>query len=384
MPKFPPHITNSTLPSDWARSAIDPEAFAAEQSCLAYVWTFLGLSSDVENEGDWIRASIATRSVFVQRMHGKLKGFENRCAHRFYPLRVADKGNGPIVCGFHHWRYDADGRALGIPVCEEAFGVVSRGLDARLTQIEIAVCGTFVFGRYPSPNATETLQDYLGDGFPLIAALSRMDRKPQHFEAPIDANWKFCLHISLDDYHSPAVHPATFGKSGYLSRKYMTYAKFGLHNAFLGTDAPNAFSNLIADCVVGTARATHYIVLQVMPNLVLAHSLIDDAHYYCALIQFVPTTHQRSLQRVWMFPSPFLAKHSRIARLCRPFTDPFRRLVVLYNTRRILREDALVIERLQTGAHTFDSAPKIGALEERIAWFEQSYRLLLAALQAKR
>jgi hypothetical protein len=79
-----------------------------------------------------------------------------------------------------------------------------------------------------------------------------------------------------------------------------------------------------------------------------------------------------------MFPSPLIENHGRFARICRPFTDLFRRPVVLYNTKRILREDALVIERLQAAAHTFDGAPKIGALEERIAWFEQSYRQLLA------
>jgi phenylpropionate dioxygenase-like ring-hydroxylating dioxygenase large terminal subunit len=73
----------------------------------------------VAADGDWFRASLATRSVFVQRFGPELKGFENRCVHRSYPLRDADRGNGPIVCGFHHWRYDHEGRALGIPLCDE-------------------------------------------------------------------------------------------------------------------------------------------------------------------------------------------------------------------------------------------------------------------------
>lgn len=119
-------ITNNAMPGDWARALVDPAAFAVEQARLAHVWTFLGLSRDVAHEGDWFRASLATRSVFVQRGGKELKGFENRCAHRPYPLRHADKGNGPIVCGFHHWHYDGDGRALGIPLSEEAFGSVSR------------------------------------------------------------------------------------------------------------------------------------------------------------------------------------------------------------------------------------------------------------------
>jgi phenylpropionate dioxygenase-like ring-hydroxylating dioxygenase large terminal subunit len=136
------------IPSDWARTLTDPREFHREQSLLAHTWTLLGLTKDVAGDGDWFRASLATRSVFVQRFGAELKGFENRCAHRPYPQH---RPHGPIVCGFHHWRYDHDGRALGIPLCDELYGVIPRDLGARLDQIEIATCGTLVFGRFPAP-----------------------------------------------------------------------------------------------------------------------------------------------------------------------------------------------------------------------------------------
>lgn len=131
--------------ADWARTLTDPQAFAHAQRCLGYAWTFLGFTGDVAKDGDGFRASLATRSVFVQRFGSELKGFENVCAHRFHPLRTEDRGNGPIVCGFHHWRYDKDGFAIGIPKCQENFGTVSRALGAHLAPIEIATCGTLVF-----------------------------------------------------------------------------------------------------------------------------------------------------------------------------------------------------------------------------------------------
>jgi hypothetical protein len=68
-------IAAAGIPSDWARTLTDPREFRREQSLLAHTWTFLGLTKDVAGDGDWFRASLATRSVFVQRFRAELKGF---------------------------------------------------------------------------------------------------------------------------------------------------------------------------------------------------------------------------------------------------------------------------------------------------------------------
>lgn len=378
MQDISPQPVGGRLPSDWARSIVEPEAFAAEQERLAHVWTFLGLAIDVAGEGDWIRARIGLRSVFVQRIQGELKGFENRCAHRFYPLRTTDRGNGPIVCGFHHWRYDGDGRVLGIPVCEQTFGVVARGMEARLTPIEVAVCGSLIFGRFPSRDATGTLKDFLGAAFPVIAGLSRMSRRPQHSSMPIDANWKLCMHVSLDDYHLAAIHPRTLGKTGYLNRKRITYTRLGAHSVYQHTNVPGAFARLASAIADGTARSEHYVVLHLMPNLVLAHAHVRAGYFSCVLHQFVPESHQRSRQRVWTFRSPLGRRPSWVPRPLQRLMDPFLAMAAKQLARYILREDAGVAQRLQSAAHGFVGSPLIGNLEERIAWFEAAYREIIA------
>ena len=65
----------------------------------------------------------------MQRFGEQVRAFENVCAHRSFPLRTADKGNGPVVCGFHHWQYDGQGRAIGIPQCQELFGTTPQALS---------------------------------------------------------------------------------------------------------------------------------------------------------------------------------------------------------------------------------------------------------------
>mgnify|MGYP003351359145 CR=1 FL=1 len=152
----------------WAQELLDPGVFRAEQERLAHAWTFLGLTRDLAHDGDWFRASIATRSVFVQRFGPELRGFENVCAHRGYPIRRAEKGNGPAQCGFHHWQYNREGWAVGIPICTLAYGKAPHDVAARLQPIELATCGSLIFGRFPHDNATETLESHLGEAYPIV------------------------------------------------------------------------------------------------------------------------------------------------------------------------------------------------------------------------
>lgn len=363
---------------DWARTLTDPQAFSEEQRRLASVWTFLGFTTDLAQDGNWFRASLATRSVFVQRFGAELKGFENVCAHRFHPLRTRDSGNGPIVCGFHHWRYDRDGCAVGIPKCQELFGTVSRALGARLAPVEIETCGTLVFGRFAAPEKRETLAEFLGAGFPFLDALSRHRHTPHRFETPVAANWKLNLQISLDDYHTVAIHPTTFGRNGYVDRANITYARFGPHSAFLNSREANAFEEMSAACADGSFRPRHYCIFQFLPNLIVALFRSDGGFFHCFVQQSVPVAHDRSVQRVRVYPAPFATDHPWPLRWTRPLSDPIRRRLVLHYVRRIMREDNEACERLQEVAHQVDRAPFLSALEERVGWFEQSLRQLVS------
>jgi len=185
--------------ANWARALVDDREFKHEQSRLGHFWTVLGITHDVKNDGDWIRATLGGRSVFVQRFGDTIRGFENRCAHRSFPLRTEDKGNGPVVCGFHHWRYDKDGRAVGIPMCPEMFGVTPRELDAKLNPVEIATCGSLIFGRFPDDGATGSLEEFLGEGFPILDAMCTIAGPPNRHKCVVKANWKLSIQITLDD-----------------------------------------------------------------------------------------------------------------------------------------------------------------------------------------
>jgi phenylpropionate dioxygenase-like ring-hydroxylating dioxygenase large terminal subunit len=357
----------------WARTFTDRAAFEHEQAQLGSLWTLLGLTTDIPKDGDWFRATLGGRSVFVQRFGDSLRGFENVCSHRFYPLRTKDKGNGPIRCGFHHWQYNKDGLAVGIPKCQEMFGVTPRELNARLTPIEIATCGILVFGRFKSERHIETLEQSFGDAFPILQAMWRLKRAPYYIETDIAANWRLVYHITLDDYHIVAVHPDTFGKDGYLPVEEVRYHRLGRHSAYFYAGGDDEVKKMADQCVRGAYRPAGYRIFQFFPNLLALH--IDAAmNWYVLIQQYVPVAPDRCISRSWFFPAPFPPEdrtwtHSLLRRVLAPFV-PF---VLPFYIRKIFNEDNSVCERIQTVAHQIDGFPILGRHEQRIAWFESVY-----------
>lgn len=364
MPAFTPR---------WARELLDSSAFRIQQEGLSRVWTFLGFTSDLGRDGDWFRATIGTRQVFVQRFGAEIVGFDNICAHRGYPLRLAEKGNGPIRCGFHQWQYDRDGRAIDIPICAMAYGQRPQEVGARLRRIELAMCGTLIFGRFPSRPTAVGLEDWLGDAFPILKAMSHRNRKPLYVEQRVRAHWKLNMHIALDDFHSPSVHPTTLGRHGWLpSLDLLRYYRLGSHSAYLLSDNARCFEDLIEGCRTGTYKSSHFFILHILPNLVVAHVDADHPFWFCNFMQYVPQAIDRTQLRSWSWPAHFGEDIGPIRRATRPLTDLFRRPIYRHYLKRVVQEDISVCERLQEVLADIDRPPLLGALERRIAWFEEA------------
>ena len=382
----PTESTRESRFPKWAAALTDHDAFQQEQARLGRIWTFLGLATDVAKDGDWFTAQLGGRSVFVQRFGDKLKGFENRCAHRFYPLRTKDKGNGPIKCGFHHWGYDEDGRAVDVPRCKDLFGVTPKELNARIAPIEVATCGSLVFGRFQHPRANETLHQFLGEAVPIIETMCTLTRQPRTVTLDIEANWKLCYHISLDDYHSPAVHPSTFGMGGYLKRSALRYFRFGMHNAFFPGADENGLQSMIQQCQDGTYRPVRYRIFQIFPNLLIAlfrgqymfAKRQVPTHWYVNVQQYVPIAPGRSFLRSWYYRAPFKEDRGALNRLYVSLSEPVRKQVLEYNIRKLHAEDNHVVERLQKFASQQGGWPRVGYAEERIKWFEEAYANAMA------
>ncbi len=365
----------------WARTMTEGSAFATEQETLGHVWTFLGLASEIPATNDWFTATLGGRSIFVQRFDIGFRAFENRCAHRFYPLRTERRGNGPVVCGFHHWRYNAEGRALGIPKCIEMYGRTPRDIDAKLAEVELAQCGELIFGRFPGRQRC-SLAEWLGPGHDILAHLGRSLVKPDRYSREVEANWKLLMAISLDDYHVVAVHPTSFGKAGYLPPEIIHYVRFNAHSAYIPGGSAGTLDAIVEACRAGNYIPERYRIFQIFPGLIVALiralDYAGDTYWFVLVQHLEPLSPGRTRSTTRFSPLPFRKPAGPIRTAIRTMMMPGTRFGLRLHSARIHQEDNAACENLQRTAGQADANPILSRQETRVGWFQQDYARLMS------
>ncbi len=133
-----------------------------------------------------------------------------------------------------------------------------------------------------------------------------------------------------------------------------------------------------AECREGVWRSANYRVFHIFPDLVVSHFRVFWGIWYIVIAQYAPITQDRSKMRAWLYPAPFPADGTWYDRLTRPISNLIRRCAMRYAVAWVLGEDNAVCERLSV-APQFSPALILGALEERLLWFEEAYAELMLA-----
>lgn len=210
-------LEDADLPSfRVAREAYTSDALfhLERERVLRTSWLYVGHSSELEGEGDFVRREAAGRSVIITRSaDGRVGALFNTCPHRGAAVCRLDSGNAKTFqCFYHAWTFSNDGRLLSRPD-EDGYGGGSGRECLGLAPVRIAEYQGFLFVN-PSGDAPE-LPEFLGDAtyyLDLIADQSpsgmRMLPGSQRYE--IAANWKLFAENSVDGYHTIPLHPTYF------------------------------------------------------------------------------------------------------------------------------------------------------------------------------
>src|ERR1700680_3535760 len=136
---------------------------AEKERVFATSWQIVCHLSDIPHPGDYHTLDfLGEPLVAVRSQDGGVKAFFNVCRHR--AARILDSGAGHcagrIVCPYHAWTYDLDGRLTAIPQRKE-FDDFSPGRYG-LRPVETEIYKGFVFVRLKPglPSVAEMLAPY--------------------------------------------------------------------------------------------------------------------------------------------------------------------------------------------------------------------------------
>ena len=193
-----------------ASAYTDPDRFALEQRSLFRDRpVYLGLSAECRAPGSFLTATFdGVPIVVVRQDDGSLAAMVNACRHRGAPL-VDGRGEGlrRMVCPYHAWTYELDGRLHSRPLADGAFDDVDRVCD--LHRVAVGERYGLVFVRpggaepFDVDDVLAGAQDDLGS-FDL-ASYHHVESRTHTWRM----NWKLVLDTFTESYHVRWLHKDT-------------------------------------------------------------------------------------------------------------------------------------------------------------------------------
>lgn len=184
---------------------VSDEIFALEMRAIFHrSWTMVGFEVELGRPGAYIATTVGGSPILVLRDRGDaIVGFFNSCRHRGSKLCRDGSGRVPrIVCPYHQWTYDLDGRLLAAPRMGADFDRAEHGL----IPIRIEVVAGCIYAALSDdvPDFAEfrrTLE-------PALLPHNLRDGKVAHVEVMDDvANWKLVMENGRECNHCEACHP---------------------------------------------------------------------------------------------------------------------------------------------------------------------------------
>ncbi len=184
---------------------VDERVFELDLELIFYrQWLFAAHESELPQPGSYLTLQVgAYPIVLVRGGSGLIRAFVNSCRHRGSRLCRAERGRAArLVCPYHQWTYDLDGRLFAARQMGAGF---DRGAYA-LKQLHCETVAGYIFvclaAQAPDFSATRAqLSAYLG---PHRLAAARVA-----FESTIieDGNWKLVWENNRECYHCAGNHP---------------------------------------------------------------------------------------------------------------------------------------------------------------------------------
>ena len=185
---------------------IAPDVFQLDLEHIWYrSWLFAAPVCELPKAGSYIIHKVGLYSVLIVRgSDGIVRAFHNTCRHRGSALCRSAKGTSPkIVCPYHQWTYELDGKLLWARDMGADFDLSRHGLKpVHCREVAGLVYICLADDAPPFDPFAEQLVRYL-------APHDLVNSKVAHESTIIEkGNWKLVWENNRECYHCSANHPS--------------------------------------------------------------------------------------------------------------------------------------------------------------------------------
>jgi choline monooxygenase len=202
-----PPCESTALPPEFYHT---DELFELERSRLfAKDWACSGMAAEIPKPGDYLCFSIGDQPIFTIRgRDGQLRSFSNVCLHRMMRLLEGQGNCSRIVCPYHAWTYDTDGRLVGAPHMKRTPGFEPRQHHLPEIRTEIWEGWIYVTLDPQAESVAAILEPLQG----VVAAYDMAGYVPIVTQDHVwNTNWKLLSENFMEGYHLPVAHRKTVG-----------------------------------------------------------------------------------------------------------------------------------------------------------------------------
>jgi carnitine monooxygenase subunit len=341
---------------------------AEKERVFATSWQVICHLNDIPRPGDYHTLDFLGEPLVAVRSFGSgVKAFFNVCRHRGARLLDGSGGRCPgrIVCPYHAWTYDLEGRLVGVPQRGEFadFSLDRYGLKP----VETEIYKGFIFARMKPglPSVAEMLAPYEDE-----LALYRLDELMPLGRVTMrrrQVNWKNVTDNYSDGMHISVAHPGLsrlFGQSYGVESKHWVDKMWGqLRNTASSQLSERMYQALLPKSPhLPDDRQRLWTYFKLWPNV--AFDIYPDQIDFMQMIPISPT---ETLIREIAYAHPDARREMHVARYLNWRVN-----------RRVSVEDKALIERVQagTGSRSYTPGP-LGTGEVALRSFARRIRELI-------
>lgn len=277
---------NVTVPFEHAhampRSVYQSEAFLDQElnAVFKHDWFCAGRASALKDTGDYLTLELAGQPIMVIRdKTGTLRAQSNVCLHRMSTLLEGRGNKSSIVCPYHAWTYELNGKLRAAPAMDQ-----NKAFCKTENQLPGIRCEEWLGWIMVTLNPdAEPVSSVLSGVEELVSDYGMENYQETFFETHNwNTNWKVLAENFMESYHLPVCHKGTIGGLSKLDEMICPpgLPAFNYHTILKDDSLKIAMAHESNTKLEGDRRRTTYL-LAIYPSLLI--TLTPGYFWYLSL-----------------------------------------------------------------------------------------------------